>query len=71
MTFDELWGQVAELNILPNEALRLVPDTLSPKTKNRLSRKKTEEVAEIIQWAINQINHGSIETLDALVKQRL
>lgn len=71
MIFDDLWRQVTDLKILSNEALRLVPDVLSPKTKSRLSRKKPEEAAEIVQWAINQIDHGSVETLDALVNQRL
>ncbi len=71
MTFDDLWRQVAELKILPNEALRLVPDALSLKTKKRLCREKTGEAAEIVQWAINQINHGSVETLDTLVNRRL
>ncbi len=71
MTFNVLWKQVAELNVLSKEALRYVPDALSSKTKTFLSMKKTMEVAEIVQWAINQIDHGSVETLDALVKKRL
>lgn len=71
MTFDALWRQVAELKTLPNEALRYVPEALSLKTKNRLCRKKLEEVTEIVQWAINQINQGSVETLDALVNRKL
>ena len=71
MTFDELWRQVAKLKTLPSEALRYVPDALSVKTKKRLCRKNPEEVAEIVQWAIDQINHGSVETLDALVNQKL
>ena len=71
MTFEDLWGQVAELKVLSSEALRLVPDVLSLKTKKRLCKKKPEEVAEIVQWAIKQIDHGSIETVDALVSQKL
>lgn len=71
MKFDKLWGQVAGLKMLPNEALRLVPGALSPETKSCLSRTKPEEAAEIAQWAIDQINHGSVETMEALVKRRL
>lgn len=71
MTFEELWKLVGELNVLSKEALQLVPSALSSKTKNRLCKKKPEEVTEIVQWAINQIDHGSIETVDALVNRRL
>lgn len=71
MKFDDLWKQVTELKALPKEALRLVPGSLSSKTKRHLSKEKPEEVAEIVQWAINQVNHGSVETLDALVNRRL
>lgn len=71
MIFDELWRQVVELKTLPNGALRLVSDALSPNTKKRLCRKTPEETAEIVLWAIKQIDHGSIETVDALVNQKI
>lgn len=71
MTFEEYWRQIGELKVLPGEALRWIPDSLSPITKKRLCRKKPEETAEIVLWAINQIDHGSVETVDALVNQRM
>lgn len=71
MTLEEYWRLVAELNVLPNEALRWIPDSLSLKTKKRLCRKRPEEVAEIVLWAINQIDHGSTETVDALVNRKI
>ena len=71
MTFEDLWRHVSELKVLSSEALRLVPNALSLKTKKRLCMRKPEEVAEIVQWAIRQIDHGSIETMDALVSRKL
>ena len=71
MTFEELWRLVDELNILPKQTIELVPHSLSDRTKKQLCMKKPEEVTEIVQWAIRQIDHGSIETVDALVNQRL
>ena len=70
MTFEELWRLVDELNILPKQAIELVPHSLSDGTKKRLCMKKPEEVAEIVLWAIRRIDHGSIETLDVLVNQK-
>ena len=71
MAFEDLWRQVAELNVLSSEALRLVPNALSLNTKKRLLMKKPEEVVEIVQWTIKEIDHGSIETVDALVSRKL
>ena len=71
MTFEELWRHVGKLDLLPKQAIELVPQSLSDKTKKWLCMKKPEEVAEIVQWAIRQIDHGSIETMDALVSRKL
>ena len=70
MTFEELWRQVGILDLLPKQAIELVPQSLSDKTKKRLCKKKPEEVAEIVLWAIRQIDYGSIETVDALVSRK-
>ena len=70
MTFEELWRLVDELNILPKQAIELVPHSLSDRTKKQLCMKKPEEVTEIVQWAIRQIDHGSIETVDTLVSRK-
>lgn len=68
MTFDEMWAQVQGL---PEEAKRRVPETLKEDTKRRLSRKSPEEVAAIVTDAIEEVNHGSIEPLDSLIKKRM
>ena len=68
MTFDELWKQVKGL---PDTAMIQVPAVLSSTTKKRLTMKSPEEVGRIIFAAIEEINRGSVETVDALVRKRL
>ena len=68
MTFDELWKQVKGL---PSEALEQVPDILSSNTKRLLARMTPEDIGRIVGEAIDEINHGSIETFDTLVRKRL
>lgn len=68
MTFEEVWSQVQGL---PQEAIMRVTETLRDDTKNRLSRMSPEEVAEIVLGAIDEVNHGSVEPLDLLVKKRM
>jgi hypothetical protein len=71
MTFDELWVEVEKLHILPEAAIEQVPQILSNETKKRLSRKSPEEVGRIIKEAIDEINRGSVETVDALTQKKL
>ena len=66
MTFDELWVEIEKLHILPDTAIRQLPQILSSATKKRLSRKTPEEASRILSEAIEQINRGSIETVNAL-----
>lgn len=68
MTFEEMWSQVQGL---PQEAIMRVPETLKEDTKRRLSRMSPEEMAEIVRAAIDEVNHGSVEPLDSLVKKRM
>lgn len=68
MTFDELWAQVAGL---PDMAKIQVPNTLSAATKKKLCKYSPGEISSIVQWAIDEINHGSVEPLDELIKKRL
>jgi hypothetical protein len=71
MTFDELWDEIGKLHILPEAAIEQVPKILSNETKKRLSRKSPEEVGRIIKEAIDEINRGSVETVDALTQKKL
>ena len=71
MTFDELWVEVEKLHILPEAAIEQVPQILSNETKKRLSRKTPEEGRRILKEAIDEINRGSVETVDTLTQKKL
>ena len=71
MTLDELWVEVEKMHILPEAAIEQLPQILSNETKKRLFRKTHEEVSRILKEAIDEINRGSVETVDALVRKKL
>jgi hypothetical protein len=71
MTFEEYWTEVGKLNALPQMAIIQLPASLSDFTKKRLMKKKAEETAGIMQDAIDEVNKGSIESVDSMVKKRL
>lgn len=71
MTFDELWAEIGKLYILPKAAIEQVPQILSNETKKRLSRKTPKEACWILKEAIDEINRGSVETVDALTQKKL
>ncbi len=71
MTFDELWEKISELKTLPDTAIHQVPHVLSDDTKKRIARKTPDEAVRILQEAIEEINRGSVQTVDALVRKRL
>lgn len=49
----------------------LLPSTLSVGTKNMVLKLSSDEFGRILASAIDQINHGSVETVDVLVKKSL
>lgn len=71
MTFDELWIEIEKLHILPDTAIKQMLQALSSETKKLLSRKTPEEASRILSEAIEEINRGSIETVDALTWKKL
>ena len=68
MTFDELWTQVKGL---PDMAKLQVPDVLTVSTKRKLEQKTPEDIEKIVSAAIDEVNHGSVITLDELIRRRL
>ena len=56
---------------LPEMARLLLPSTLSAETKNMVLKLTPEEFGRILASAIDQINRGSVETVDALVRRAL
>ena len=71
MTFEEYWSEVERLKILPRMAIVQLPTSLSDYTKKRLLKLRPEETAKLINTAISEIDHGSVESIDSLVRKRL
>lgn len=68
MTFEEVWGEVKGL---PDTAMTHIPEILSKDTKKRLAKMKPEKVSEVVNSAIDEVNHGSTTPLDTLIKRRV
>lgn len=71
MTFEDYWEEIGKLKILPGMAIKQIPSSLSAETKKRLMKKEPVETVEILKNAIDEINHGSVESIESLVKKRL
>ena len=71
MSFDELWNKVEETGVLPNTAIYQIPGLLSDEVKNKLRRKKPEEVARLVSAAVEEVNGGSVDRLENLIRKRL
>ncbi len=71
MTFEEYWAEVGKLNALPEMAIKQIPLSLSSDTKKRLLQRQPEETANLLNTAIDEINSGSVESIDSLVRKKL
>ena len=71
MTFEEYWLLVKNEGILPNEAISYLPSSFSYSLKRKLMRKRPQEVTRMIQESIDEINKGSIDSIEALLKKKL
>ena len=71
MSFEELLDQACKSAHLPEMARLLLPSTLSEETKKLVLKLEPEEFGAILKAAIDQIDYGSVETVDALVKKSL
>lgn len=71
MTFEEYWTKVEKLEMLPGMAIQQIPLSISAETKKRLMTKQPNEAAQFLNEAIDQINHGSVESLDKLLSKML
>ena len=71
MTFEEYWEAVAKLKELPEMAIQQLPSSLSIETKKRLIKQNPEEAVDLIKAVIDEVNRGSVESIDSLVKKRL
>ena len=71
MTSDELMDTACKSARLPNMARILLPSTLSDSTKKAVVNLEPEELGSILKDAIDQIESGSVESVDALVRKAL
>lgn len=71
MTFDELLDKACAVAQLPEMARIQLPNTLSSDTKKKLRGQSPEIIGRILTEAIDAVNHGSIESIDTLVKKEI
>ena len=71
MTFEEYWREVGKTHLLPSMAIDQVPTSRSNSTKKRLMKRKPEETARLLNIAIEEVNRGSIESIDSLVRKKI
>lgn len=71
MTFEELLNAACESAGLPNMARILLPGTLSNESKKAVMKLEPEALETILKNAIDQINNGSVESVDTLVRKAL
>jgi hypothetical protein len=69
--FPTYWAELEKLKVLPEMAIKLLPSSLSLEMKQRLMSLKLEETVEVLEWAIEQVNRGSVESIDNLLRKRL
>ena len=69
--FSEYWGEVEKLKALPQMAIQQLSSSLSADTKKKLMKLRPEETVNLMKAAIEQVNRGSVESIDSLVRQEL
>jgi hypothetical protein len=63
--------EVRKTGLFPNMAIQQLPESISDSTKKRLYRYSSHEVAELLVAVIDEINHGSVESIEASVMKRI
>lgn len=71
MTFEELLDQACAIAHLPEMARIQLPSTLSNETKKAVMKLSPEKLGAILKAAIDKINCGSVESVDALVRDNI
>ena len=69
VTFDDLLTEACNSAGLPNMARLLLPSALSEQTKRDAMKLTPEEFGRALKAAIDEIDHGSIESVDSLVRK--
>ena len=71
MTFEELLTEACKSAHLPEMARIQLPSSLSEKTKKLVLKLSPEELGQVLNTAIEQINRGSVESVDTLVRKQI
>ena len=69
--FSEYWAKVEKIHALPEMAIKQLPASLSTDTKKKLMKMRPEETVKLLNAAIDQVNRGSVESVDSLVRKQL
>lgn len=71
MTFDELFDKACASAHLPEMARIQLPNSISEKTKRKMLKLTPEKLGGLLTNAIDEVNHGSIEPIDALISKEI
>ena len=71
MSFEDLLDAACKSAGLPEMARLLLPSTLNAETKKAVMKLEPEVLGNILKTPIDQIDHGSVESVDALVRKAL
>lgn len=73
MTFEALLDEVAKSShgLVPETSKEQLAAVISPATKDRLIRLNHETAVKAILGAKEEINAGSVETVNALINKRI
>lgn len=69
--FEDFWKEIEKLGILPEGAVRLLPESLDDTIRAELLKMTPEEAVEVIMKAIDQVNHGSVAPVGELILEIL
>ena len=71
MSFDELLKAACEFAGLPNTARIQLPSSLSAETRKMVMKLSPEEFGRVLNEAIEAVNHGSVKSIDILVRENI
>ena len=71
MTFEELLDKACTAAHLPDMSRIQLPSALSDKTKRKMLKLSPEEVGQVLNSAIDAVNHGSVKSIDSLVREQV
>ena len=69
--FEDFWKEIEELGILPEGAVRLLPESLDDSVRAELMKRTPEVAVQVIMKAVDQVNHGSVAPVGELILKLL